>query len=292
MLVRKFFQGPSFLSFQSLMSFEANPESLGGGSGEMGTEETSGVSQGQEETPGYSSFVQEILKGAPPEHVSLMEPYIKKFDAGVTRRFQDLNNQYKPYANLGWDEDTASQMAEIYRVINEEPERLYYALRDQLDLAEEAQNGESVGSESDSGFQELPAEFMNQFNQQQQALEALAQIVLDNQRAQAEANDDREYDNYLNLLRQEYGDFDERYVHSLISNGMDGEAAVKQWQEMLNTALQQAAQSTDGLPPAVLSSAGGGAIPQGQSQNLGQIPSKDIRNLIANVMGQTHQAGA
>lgn len=253
--------------------------------------ESQDVSQGQD-SPGYSSFVQEILKGAPQEHVQLMEPYIKKFDAGVTRRFQDLQNQYKPYSNLGWDEDTVSQMAEIYRVINEEPERLYYALRDQLDLDEEAQNVESAGSESDPGIQGLPPEFMDQFNQQQQALEALAQIVLDNQRAQSEAHEDQEYENYLNLLKQEYGDFDENYVHSLIANGMDGEAAVKQWQGMLQAALQQAAQSTDGLPPAVLSSAGGGAIPQGQSQNLGQIPSKDIRNLIANVMGQTHQAGA
>lgn len=292
MLVRKPFQGPSFLSFQPMMAFEANPAELsGGGSGEMGTETSEDVSQGQE-SPGYSSFVQEILKGAPQEHVSLMEPYIKKFDAGVTRRFQDLQNQYKPYANLGWDEDTVSQMAEIYRVINEEPERLYYALRDQLELGEEEQNDENTGSESGPEFQGLPPEFVNQFTQQQQALEALAQIVLDSQRVQSESVEDQEYESYLNLLRQEYGDFDESYVNSLVANGMDGEAAVKQWQGLLQAALEQAAQSTDGLPPAVLSSAGGGAIPQGQPQNLGQIPSKDIMNLVANVMGQTRQAGS
>jgi len=256
----------------------------------IGTEESDDGSQGSQDG-GYSSFVGELLKGAPQEHVTLMEPYLRKFDAGVTRRFQELQNQYKPYANLGWDEDTASQMAEVYRVLNEEPERLYEALKESLEIGEESQNYGSVGGESGQGFQGLPAEVAQQIQQQQQVLEALATIVLEGQKTQQEAVEDKELESYLGLLKQEYGEFDEDYVLSLIANGKDGEAAVKQWQSALQDAINQASQATSGLPPAILSSAGGGAVPQGEQQNLGQIPSKDIRNLIANVIGQTNQAG-
>lgn len=257
----------------------------------IGTEDGSvDESQGSQEG-GYSSFVQELVKGAPQEHISILEPYLKKFDAGVTRRFQDLQSQYKPYANLGWDEDTASQMAEVYRVLNEEPERLYEALKESLEIGGEAQNPESFGGESGQEFQGLPPEVAQQIQQQQQVLEALATIVLDGQKAQQESAEDSEFDQYLGLLKQEYGDFDEEYVLSLIANGKDGEAAVKQWQGALQQALNQASQATNGLPPAILSSAGGGAMPQSEQQSLAQIPSKDIRNLIANVMGQANQAG-
>jgi hypothetical protein len=293
MLVRSFFQGPGYLTFCSLMAWEANPESLGGGeSGNQGTEGQQDVgdgSQGQES--GYSSFVQELLKDAPKEHVSIMEPYIKKFDAGVTRRFQDLKNQYKHYEPLGWDEETTQQMSEVYRVLNEEPERLYEALKEQLELEEEAQKPGSQVGESGPEFQGLPPEITAQIEQQQQVLAALAQWVMDQDQKSTETVEDQEFDGYLDLLKKEYGEFDEEYVVTQIANGMDGEAAVKAWNDKVQGWLQKVNASTEHLPGAVLSSAGGGSVPQGESQNLGQIPDKDIRALIANVIGQTNQAG-
>jgi hypothetical protein len=293
MLVRKPFQGLHYLSFSPLMSWEANPESLSGGaSGGEGTEDSVEESQSQGQESGYSSFVQELLKDAPKEHVSIMEPYIKKFDAGVTRRFQDLKNQYKHYEPLGWDEETTQQMAEVYRILNEEPETLYEVLKSELGIEEEAQKtGESEIGESSQEFQGLPPEIKAQIDQQQQVLTALAQWVMDQDTRTTESQQDAELDEYLNLLKQEYGEFDDEYVLTKISNGEDGEAAVKAWQNMLQQHIEKMQQSTEHLPPAVLSSAGGGAVPQNGPQNLGSIPDKDIKNLIANVIGQTNQAG-
>src|SRR3954470_14938959 len=98
MLVRKFFQGPSYLTFCSVMSWEVNPSDLGGGSGGSGTEESSD-SQGS--VYEYSDFAQGILKDVPDEHKEILQPYLTKWDSGVQRRFQDLHNQYKPYTDLG-----------------------------------------------------------------------------------------------------------------------------------------------------------------------------------------------
>lgn len=290
MLIRKNFQGQSYWSFQPLMAFEINPAELGGGSSETGTEgaQLEDVSQGSQEG-GYSSFVQEILKGAPPEHVSLMEPYIKKFDAGVTRRFQDLQSQYKHYQDLGWDEETTGQMAEVYRVLNEEPERLYEALANELGLAEGEQKPDGSAGGETQEFQGLPPELQARIDQQEQILQALATVVLEGQSKQQESMEDSEFESYLGLLKEEYGNFDEEYVCSMIANGMDGEAAVKQWMGKVQEAINQANSSTDGLPDALLSSSGGGAVVHEEPQKLGSIPQKDIRNLIANVMGQANQ---
>lgn len=287
MLVRKPFQGLGVLCFHCLMGFEANPADLSGGSDPQGTEESQEDSQGP---AGYSEFASQILKEAPDEHKSILEPYIKKWDSGTQRRFQDLHNQYKPYKDLGWDEDTLGQMAEVYRVLNEEPERLYEALRDTLELSEEEQNVVEE-SQSDQDFQGLPPEITAQLTQQQQVLEALAQWVIQQDKQSTETMEDQEFESYMGLLKEEFGDFDEKYVVAMIANGTDGEAAVKQWQAMAQEILQKANQATEGLPPAVLSSAGGGAVAQPEPQSLGSVDSKDIRQLITNVMTQANQAG-
>ena len=292
MLTRKLFQGLGYLTFCSVMSWEANPESLGGAPVDPGTEEPSGESQGSEEATGYSSFVQEILKDAPKEHLSIMEPYLKRFDAGSTRRFQDLSNKYKHYDSLGWDEETTQHMAAVYNTLMEEPEKLYEALKEQLEIETEAQKtGESNVGELSQDFQGLPPEVTAQLEMQQQALMALSQWVMDQEKSTTETQQDKELGEYLDLLKKEYGEFDEDYVCSLISNGMDGEAAVKEWNGKVQEWFTKMNASTEHLPGAVLSSAGGGAVPQQEPQKLGSIPDRDIRALIANVIGQSNQAG-
>jgi hypothetical protein len=290
MWVLKFFQGSSFLSFHSLMAFEANPSELGGGSGGTSTE---GGSEGQGSSHEYSDFAQGILKDVPEEHREILQPYLTKWDAGTTRRFQDLHNQYKPYADLGWDSETTQQMAEVYRVLNEEPEKMYQALREALAIEDgkEQTPPSEAGSQTDQVIQGLPPEITEQLTQQQQVLEALAQYVLGEQTQRTETQQDSEFESYMGLLKTELGDFDEQYVTMAIANGIDGEAAVKQWQSMAQEIINKASQATANLPPAMLSSAGGGAVAQAEPQRLGSYDSRDIKNLIANVITQANQAG-
>lgn len=288
MLVRNFFQGYHYLTFLPMMGWQVNPADLGGGSGNGGTEESSG--QGPE-TSGYSELAQSILKDVPDEHKSILEPYMKRWDAGTTRRFQDLSNKYKHYDSLGWDEDTTQQMSAVYQALMEDPQSLYDAIGNELGLTAQEQKQVELAGETQQGFQGLPPEMQTQWDQTQQVLQALAQYVLDDQRSKQESVEDREFDEYLGLLKQEYGEFDEKFVISRIANGMDGEAAVNEWNELINGHLEKLSESTQHLPNSVLSSAGGGAVSQGEPQKLADIPGKDIRQLIANVLSQTNAAG-
>lgn len=239
----------------------------------------------------YSEFMEGLLKDAAPEHKEIIAPYLTKFNSGVQRRFQDQANKYKHYESLGWDEETTQQMAEVYRVLNDEPETLYEILK--AEFEENVQEAQKVveGEGTDPDFQgQLPPEVMQQLTQQQQVLEALAQYVIDDHTSKTTAVEDSEFESYMGLLKDEYGDFDEEYVVAMVANGQDGEAAVKKWQSMAQEILNKAASSVEGLPPAMLSSAGGGAVAQQEPQKLGSYSSKDIKQLITNVLTQSNQA--
>lgn len=256
-----------------------------GDAGETGEGTVSNEGQGESQPSEYAS---QFLGNVPEEHRSVLEPYVKQWDAGVTRRFQDLHSQYQPYKDAGWDVDTFAQVQEIVRVLNEEPERLYQALHEEYGQKQvEAQNlGEGTGPSLQG---EVPTEFQTKFDQMQSVVETMAQFILQQQQGAQESQEDQELDNYLGLLKQEFGDFDEDYVLTKMANGVDGEQAVRAWQGLIQERINESHKATGSLLPT-LSSNGGGAVPVGEAQKLGQIPEKDLRALVANVIGQANQA--
>jgi len=239
--------------------------------------------------PSDSDYANHFLSQIPENERNIVGKYVKQWDAGVTRRFQDINNRYKHYDDLGWDQDTTSQMAEIYRMLNEEPETLYERLGEHFGGQVNEQN-QQEGQPSQE-IQEFPPEIQSKFEQVDKlhtVVEALAQHFLDSQQSQQEMQEDSELNDYLEQLHEEFGDYDEDYVCMLLENGLDGAEAVMKWQQVIQEQINAASQATSGMIPT-LSSSGGGAVPMPEQQNLGKVPSKDIVNMIKNVLGSVNQ---
>lgn len=248
--------------------------------------------------PGYSDFYSGLLRDAPEEHRSIIEPYIKRFDAGVQRRFQDLHSQLKPYKELGWDdEDNRTAAAELYRLAQEDPRELLQRLQSYLESQETPPTGGgagNVGTESYVADPEVPGgippEIQERLDEQQRILEAVANVLTAEHTSKQQAAEDAEFENDLQLLRNEFGDFDESYVLArFIHNDVPLDQAIKEWQGKIQEEVNKAASATSGLPRRVLSNAGGGAVPQPYQQNLGELQSKDIRNLVANVLANVNK---
>lgn len=270
----------------------------------QGQQQTGTESQTDQTTPipgdpGYSDFYSGLLKDLPDDHKAIVEPYIKRFDAGVQRRFQDLHNQYKPYKDSGWDGDTFAQAQELYRMAQEEPETLlnnlqaYFASQGSSSTEGETGGG---GTESTTGTPEIPGgippEIQTRLDEQQKIIQAVAQVLLSENEAKAAASDEADLQKDLDLLKQEFGDFNEKYVLSqYATRDVTLEDAVKEWQSMIQEEINRASSSTNGLPRRTLSNAGGGAVPQAYQQNLGEIDRKDIKNLVADVMRRASSAG-
>lgn len=236
---------------------------------------------------GYSQFVAGVLKDVPEEHRAILEPYVQKWDAGVSRRFQDLHGELNPYRELGELEDL-QQMAQIIDVLNNDPERIYQALKEQL-YPDEKQNPPAAPAEVPG----IPTEYLDRINKVdslEQTLQQIAEMLVANNTAQQQAQEDQELDQYMSRLHTEYGKFDDHYVLTKMYNGMAADDAIQDWNAMISQHIENAMAEHNGAPP-VLSSQGGSAVPM-ETQNLGKIPGKDLVRFIAETMAQAKQQGS
>ena len=264
--------------------------------------------QGQsQEQP--SEFATGFLGQVDPAHRSIVEPYIGKWDAGVTRRFQELHGQLQPYQALGADPDTLGQALQLFQMVDNDPQSVLSLLQELVGGGQQQAPGLGdpnalLGQQQPQGLQGqppqgqpgqqppgLPPEVQQQLAQlplMQQVLEQLAQGHLDQQRQAQEAQEDAQLDQYLSLLKKEYGDWDangERFIIAQMMSGMDGEQAVQAYHQAIQGQVNARSQRPN-VPPIL---GGGGSVPP-EGQRIAQASRKDTKSLVANILAQSAQS--
>lgn len=222
-------------------------------------------------------FLSEIA----PEHQQIVAPYLQKWDANVTKKFQDLHSQFAPYQELG-DIDTLKQAIGIMQALSQDPQSFIQAVQEALgeEIGEQGIDGNQNGLENQE-YANIPPEFIQQFEQQGKIVEALAEFVLGNHEALQEQQEDQELDELLTSLKEQHGEFDEEFVLLKMYQGMSEEDAIKAWQGLMQGQAAQAQQQFQRVPPVIN---GGGQVPEGEQRKLGSLPRKDIQNFVANVL--------
>lgn len=257
---------------------------------ESGTEQSQPVGQGSESSESeYSPFASDFLTRIPENDRAVVERYIKQWDSGVTRRFQDIHGQYAPYKQLGEVEELQKAVG-LVSLLDEQPENFYKALGEQLGLtpAETKQVMDEQNQQQQPGGG-LPPEFVSRVDEQEKMLRNIAEYVLNMHQAQEAATQDSELNSYMKLLHDEYGDFDDDYVLTKMYNGADGEQAVKAFQNLMQQRVNAANSAVAGLPPTLSSGGGsGGAVPR-ETLDLGKVPSKDVKALVADIIAQANR---
>lgn len=256
-----------------------------------GTDTSTPETSGQGSEPEYS-LASEFLSRVPENDRAVVERYVKQWDAGVTRRFQDLHSQYAPYQELGEVEDLQKAIG-LIEMLNEAPERFYYALQEQLGIADGTQAGVPTEQQQPVGGGEqnqpgLPPEFVSRIDKQEEMLKSIAEYVLNLHNTQQESVEDQELEQYMQLLHDEYGDFDDDYVLTKMFHGADGDSAVKAYMNLVQQQVNAANAPASGLPPTLSSGSGGGAVPTEQI-DLGKIPRNDVKSLVADILAQSQR---
>ncbi len=219
-----------------------------------------------------------FLEGVPEEHRHIIEPYVKKWDAGVTRRFQELQGRYKPYEELG-DYESLQRAAYIANLLDTEPQRVYEALKANLGIAE-SQNADDQQEEAPG----LPKEYVERLENYEKQLNAVAQYILQLHEAEQTSKEDQELDSYLNLLKDEFGDFDEEYVLTKMYNGASGEEAVRAYQKLVQKQINEAGRAEGPPRLPTLTARGGAALPSDQAQSVTSLSRSETKDLVANVL--------
>lgn len=251
-----------------------------------------GEGQGQQAQPDAAQGLAEGFLGRiDPAHRTIVEPYVKQWDAGVTRRFQELHGQLQPYQELG-DPEMLSQAAQLYEMIDTDPERVVQLIQEALGQGDQQSAGLDT-QQAPQGLEQgdqgqtpgLPPEITQQLNTMQQVLEALAQRTLDGDTQQQEQQEDQQLDQYFGLLQQEFGEFDEDFVIAKMMAGMDGEQAVQAYQNAIQGQVNKRGQGAPNVPPIL---SGGGSVPA-ETQRISQASNKEVKSLIANILAASQQ---
>lgn len=261
--------------------------------------------QAPSEPPGGNSFDHPFLQEIPEEHRETFAPYVQKWDANTTRKFQELHSQYDPYKDFvenQIDPGALTQAYQLYELLNTEPQTLWASLN-QIAQQEGWMNGQQglpgtgeLGGEDDP-FQGLPPALKQQWDAREAQIQQLTQFAeiaagkLLSQEEQVEQRQaDQELESNLQNWHKEFGDFDDAYVMKELAIGANIEQAVASYKNFVQTLMQQqelAGRGPGAAAPRVL--AGGGVIP-GSGTDITKASNKDVTSLVASFLDNHKQA--
>jgi len=241
--------------------------------------------QGEESEGGYQPVGhpawQEILSQIPEELHAKVIPTLQQWDAGVSRRFQKIHDEYSSLKEFeDYDPGDIRQALDVYEALNTNPAATWETIGRVYGLSpQEVSQAASV--EDDLDFDALPPalkEKLSKIDLHDQVLEYVSQQMLEAQAADEEAAEDEALEEILDELREDYGEFDEDYVVGLIAAGVDPEEAVERFQGFASQFQQQPRQQA----PKIMSS--GGGVPSGAPADVNKLSNQDTQALIAEVL--------
>jgi hypothetical protein len=232
---------------------------------------------------------QQILDQIPSEYHEAVIPTLQRWDSGVSRRFQRIHDEYAPYKELGeFEPDSIKEAMNVYNALNNDPAATWEAIGRVYGLSPQ-QVSQAASDDEDFDMDDLPApirERLNRLDEHDRTLVQLSQQIQQQQQASQQEQEDEALEEYLDDLREEYGDFDEEYVVGLIAAGLDGEDAVERFQELINDIANNTEIEQSPRYPQVMS--GGGGVPDMGQVDTSKMSNQDTQSLIAEILRLSH----
>jgi hypothetical protein len=232
------------------------------------------------------SLASPFLNKIPPEDRAVVARYIKEWDAGVTKKFQEYSGKLKPYEALG-PYDEIQQYVNFANNFRRDPENVFrlmwQGIQDQYgDDAEQEimrilQLEAEMSDEQDYGYEENGEPDPNEVFQQNvsQELEDLRAWRENFEMQQQSAEENQQLDGVLNAMHTRYGDFDDNWILVRLAEHGNIEQSIKEWNAMIGKYTQNGSQRQ---APKVMGGQGG--VPNEQV-DVKQLRGKDRRSTVA-----------
>lgn len=258
-----------------------------------------------------------ILDVLPESLHSIVKPALQEWDKGVQAKFQEIRNEYaelepyKEFVQHNIDPAYVQQSVILADQLQRDPQGVVSNMietwkLDYVSKEEAAKLGNSSSPSGDEG--DLFEEDSNfditkhpQFKAMQDALDKVQQQTQQTQQEKEQEAAQKEFDDYLESLEQEYINpereggplpFNRTFVTALMSQGLSGEDAVKQYHEALAIASSPGTQQTQDSgseqtpkPPVVMGGQGtvGSGSPD-QAVNVTQLPRGELNSTVAQLL--------
>jgi len=232
------------------------------------------------------SLASPFLNKIPPEDRAVVARYIKEWDAGVTKKFQEYSGKLKPYEALGPYEEI-QKYVNFANNFRQDPENVFrlmwQGIQDQygddaeqeimriLQLEAEQMSDEDV--EYEEGEEVDPNEVFQQNVSQE--LEELRAWRENFEAQQQSAEENKQLDGVLNAMHTRYGDFDDNWILVRLAEHGNVEQSIIEWNAMIGKYTQNGSQRQ---APKVMGGQGG--VPNEQV-DVKQLRGKDRRSTVA-----------
>lgn len=259
---------------------------------------------------------QGILDVLPTELHNLVIPQLKAWDQGVQQKFQEIHSQYEEYKGYedfiksNIDPEYAKAAVHMADLLQRDPAKLASQINETYKLGfvpkdeVEKLTQQSLGNDSGDGqgFFENEDDILKHpvVKQMYDRLQELDSTVKTQQQLEEEEREAKELEEYLNGLESECKEknlpFDRTFVLAYMSQGIDGEDALKQYHQVLavnaNTETPNEPPSGNGeaQPPVVMGGGGvvGAGVPDG-SVNVGALSKNSLNSTVEQILAQQAQ---
>lgn len=248
-----------------------------------------GVQGGQEQGNGFNPNFQPLLNELPQDLHSKVIPHLQQWDRGVQDRFGKLQSDYapwKPILGSGATPEMVQNGLSLMNLLDTNPEALWKALGENYKFGQQQDSGQGPTPPTQQApADEIPDYARNlqqQYGQMEQNFTTLAQHVLEQRRAEAEAREDQALANEFKAAHSKLGDFDDMWVRGrcLADLNLSVEEAAKQYQ-----AFEASIAAKYGARPIITGSSGSGVPGQG-SVDVRKLTPQETRGLAVDMIRQ------
>lgn len=262
------------------------------------------------ESGGHPAY-QHILDALPESLHSVILPELKKWDAGVTQKFQEIHASYEPLkayqklAEHNIDPAYAEQAVTLADQLQADPTKVINQVNEAWGLGfvskeqAEALKTTNVDPDDDGDFDLANDDILNhpQVKAMQAALEQIQNDTKTRQELEEEEAQIAEFEAALEELEAKVTKdnlpFNRLFVTALMQQGIDGEEAVKQYHEVLalNTSTdnpptdQVQQQATDAPPVMGNGDNAGSGLPDG-TVNFGSLSKNQLNDTVMQMLAQ------
>lgn len=251
------------------------------------------------ESQGLNPAWKPLLDVLPDAMHSLVTPHLAAWDKGVQDKLQEVRGEYEPYKGLVSDKidpELIKRSLYLYNEFANNPEEVITEAIKAYDLPyvdkstiEATDTDEDFDFDMDNDITKHP-----QFKELMEQVQGLQGTVAERQQAEEMAQAVQNHQNWLNDMQkpEKFGAFDTEYVTALMSQGVDGEEAIKRYQEKFaNVTAQQVTQTEDKeTPPVVMGGNGntGSGLPD-NSINFSTMSKNDFEDTVFKMLQADQQ---
>lgn len=238
--------------------------------------------------PVLSQYAQDVLKDVPDAEREVVSKYISQWDAGISRRVNEVERTYGPLVDLvnqGYDVEDLMTSAQLFDALSNPDTQA--AAMEAIQKAYAPQPGQPVPPVGDQGgapVVQLPPAVVEQMARSNQFMEQMAMREQERAQQQEVEAESKALDEYLGFLKQEKGDFDDNYVLTRMSMGVDGASAVDEFNGMIQQRVQSQGGGTRLPAPPVLT--GGSALTG--AKPVHQASAEERRAAVAAIVQQAN----